>query len=373
VVGLDATGRERLWSLATGTDIHKRDIHENARSRRSFLREVLNLQVVQTSPHIKTYSGSPRSKNFDGDIALVQSVAEEYAATQLRQDTLTATTKPGVITTKKARGEIEERIEDHVAAVDHYGNVTGSNALGELNLGAVLGCRHFGDAVVEKWAALAGETVQRSGKGSDLEYGSETANTFLKHMREDQTLQAILRFGRDKEGAVVFAHTAALAESLPVVGEGAVVRAFSKATKAVTRAAQAYRGQRFTVGTLVEAVDCSRRTIRRVLNELTDLGYLAKQETENGLANQFRTVEEPSEGEVELPELDDPFAKDEAPGGGESGGSQASVDPADSPLGVSSTGFVWVAGVGSGGESGCRRTRATLPAPEAADTAAPPA
>ena len=64
------------------------------------------------------------------------------------------------------------------------------SSLGELNLGAVLGCRHFGDAVVEKWAALAGETVQRSGKGSDLKYGSETANTFLKHMREDQTLQA---------------------------------------------------------------------------------------------------------------------------------------------------------------------------------------
>jgi hypothetical protein len=150
VVGLDATGRERLWSLAIGADVHTRDIHETARERRVFLRDVLNLQVVQTSPHINTYSGSAQSKNFDGDVALVKSVAEEYAATQLRQDTLTATTKPGVITTKKARAEIEERIEDDVAAVDHYGNVTGSNALGELNLGVVLGCRHFGDAVVEK-------------------------------------------------------------------------------------------------------------------------------------------------------------------------------------------------------------------------------
>ena len=33
---------------------------------------------------------------------------------------------------------------------------------------------------------------------------------------------------------MVFAHTATLAESLPVVGEEAVVRAFSKATKEVT-------------------------------------------------------------------------------------------------------------------------------------------
>jgi hypothetical protein len=372
VVGLDATGRERLWSLATGTDVQIQDVHETARERRAFLREVLNLQVVQTSPHINTYSGSAQSKNFDGDVALVKSVAEEYAATQLRQDTLTATTKPGVITTKKARAEIENRIEGDVAAVDHYGNVTGSNALGELNLGTVLGCRHFGDAVVEKWAALAGETVQRSGKGSDLEYDSETANTFLKHMREDQTLQAILRFGRDKEGAVVFAHTSALAESLPVVGEGAVVRAFSEATKAVTRAAEVYRGQEFTVGDVADAVECSRRTVRRVLNEHTELSYLEKRETKTGLANEFRTVEQPGDGEIELPDLDDPFA----PGEGESADSttrgQAPGDPADSSLGVSSTGFVWVVGVGVGGEGRRRSGRPTLPAPQGADPATLP-
>jgi len=370
VVGLDATGRERLWSLATGTDVHKRDIHETARERRAFLQEVLNLQVVQTSPHINTYSGSAQSKNFDGDVALVQSVAEEYAATQLRQDTLTATTKPGVITTKKARADIEDRIKDDVAAMDHYGNVTGSNALGELNLGAVLGCRHFGDAVVEKWAALAGETVQRSGKGSDLEYGSETANTFLKHMREDQTLQAILRFGRDKEGAVVFAHTAALAESLPVVGEGAVVRAFSKATKELTRAAEMYRGQEFTVGDVADAVECSRRTVRRVLNEHTELGYLDKRETKTGLANEFQTVEEPGDGEIELPELDEPFAMDEGETVG--GREQAPADTDDSSLGVSSTGFVWVVGVGTRGEGRHRTDRATLPAPEGPDPAGLP-
>jgi hypothetical protein len=372
VVGLDATGRERLWSLATGTDVHIRDVHETARERRAFLRDVLNLQVVQTSPHINTYSGSAQSKNFDGDVALVKSVAEEYAATQLRQDTLTATTKPGVITTKKARAEIEDRIEDDVAAVDHYGNVTGSNALGELNLGTVLGCRHFGDAVVEKWAALAGETVQRSGKGSDLEYDSETANTFLKHMREDQTLQAILRFGRDKEGAVVFAHTAALAESLPVVGEGAVVRAFSKATKAVTRAAEMYRGQEFTVGDVADAVECSQRTVRRVLNEHTELGYLEKRETKTGLANEFRTVEQPGDGEIELPDLDEPFGPDEGGPADSTTRGQAPGDPADSPLGVSSTGFVWVVGVGVGGEGRCRSGRATLPAPEGADPATLP-
>jgi AraC-like DNA-binding protein len=241
-----------------------------------------------------------------------------------------------------------------------------------LNLGVVLGCRHFGDAVVEKWAALAGETVHRSGKGADLEYDSETANTFLKHMRRDQTLQAILRFGRDKEGAVVFAHTAALAESLPVVGEGAVVRAFSEATKAVTNAAQRYRGREFAVSDVADAVDCSRRTVQRVLNEQTELGYLEKRETKTGLANGFQNLEQPSDGEVELPELDEPFdsGKDGPPGGSTRG--QASADPDDSSLGVSSTGFVWVVGVSEGGEGRCRSSRATLPAPEGTDPAGLP-
>jgi hypothetical protein len=378
VVGLDATGRERLWQLAIGCAIEERDIHDTARERRAFLRDVLNLQVVQTSPHTKTYSGSASKKNLDGDVALTKEVSGEYAATQLRRDTVTATSQPGVITTKKVRKEIEGRIEDDVAAVDHYGNITGSNALGALNLGIVLGCRHFGDEAVEKWAALAGESVEHTGKGVDLNYGSETANTFLKHMREDQTLQAILRFGRDKEGAVVFAHTSALAESLPVVSEGGVIKAFSQSKKEVARAAKQFRGHEFT-GTDVfehEDVTCSRRSVQRALNDLTDAGYLAKTETKNGLANEFRAgSEEPGVGEAELPELEDPFAPDDGPASGSSGDRGPPDHPDGSPHTVSSTGFVWVVGeitdeLDGGGSH--RDVRATLPAPEEADSAAPP-
>jgi hypothetical protein len=375
VVGLDATGRERLWEHAIGCEVEARDIHDSARERRAFLRDVLNLQVVQTSPHTKTYSGSPGKKNFDGDVALVEEIAEKFAATQLRQDTLTATTKPGVITTKKVEQEIVSRIAEHIADIDHYGNVTGSNALGELNLGVVLGCRHFGDAVVEKWAALAGESVERVGHGGELNYGSETANTFLKHMREDQTLQAILRFGRDQEGAVVFAHTSALAESLPVVADGAVVKAFSKSKRAVTRAARQYRGQQFAVSDIAPEVDCDKRTVRRALNEFADLGYLEKRETKTGLANSYRTAEEPGVGEADLPDLDEPFAPSDGAESASAGRGGSPEHPDGSPSSVSSTGFVWVVGGETDAESGYRRARATLPAPDVTDgaeSAAPP-
>jgi hypothetical protein len=67
-----------------------------------------------------------------------------------------------------------------------------------------------------------------------------------------------------------------------------------------------------------------------VLNELTELGYLAKRETKNDLANEFRSVEgpEPGDGEVELPALDDPFAPNEGePSSGSAGRGSPAADP----------------------------------------------
>lgn len=356
VIGLDATGRESLWELAIGCSVETADIHETAREKRAFLRDVLNLQVVQTSPHIQSYSGSPDSTNFDGPVALVNRIAEEYSESLLRRDTLSATTKPGVITTKKAEGAIADRVRSDVGALEHYGDITGSNALGDHNLGAVLGSRHYGDAPVEKWAALAGESVEREGKGARLDYGCSIGNAFLKHMREDETLQAILRFGRDEEGAVVFAHTSALADSLPVVGEGQVVKTFTENGRDITNVARQYRDEEFAISDLVDEVECSRETIRRTLNEFAELGYLTKHETKNGVANGFQSLEEPGAGEVELPEIEDPFDPDGPPGGGDE-------DPHRSPV---IRYYTWSVEVDMDDlPSSPRResTRATLPAP----------
>ncbi|HET7325461.1 MAG TPA: helix-turn-helix domain-containing protein [Halococcus sp.] len=49
-------------------------------------------------------------------------------------------------------------------------------------------------------------------------------------------------------------------------------------------AAKTYRGQEFGVGDIAHDVDCPRGTVQRALNDLTELGYLAKRETKNGLA-----------------------------------------------------------------------------------------
>jgi len=74
VVGLDATGRERLWEIAIGQTVKRPDIHDSNRQRRAFLRDVLNLQVVQTSPHVNSYSHIG-GKNFDADVELIREIS----------------------------------------------------------------------------------------------------------------------------------------------------------------------------------------------------------------------------------------------------------------------------------------------------------
>ncbi len=92
-----------------------------------------------------------------------------------------------------------------------------------------------------------------------LDYDSTIANEFLGHMTEDQTMRAILRFGRDEGGALVFAHTAALREELPVTADGAVVTAHSATARDVREAIRPYLRKRAAFGVsdiLDDPFDC---------------------------------------------------------------------------------------------------------------------
>jgi hypothetical protein len=360
VVGLDATGRSELWSLAIGRGVEQTDIHDTDAERRAFLRDVLNVQAIQTTPHMKFYEGSTRSKNFDADIALIRAAGEEFGKQRIRADRITSTGKPGVITTKCVRNQLEEPLADDVEAMDNYGNVTGSNALMACRLGAVLGTQHYGDHTVEKWAALAGESVARTGHGTDLDYGSEIANTYLKHMSEDQTMQAILRFGRDEGGAVVFAHTAALRDEVPVVADGAVTTAFSRSAREVRDAALPYVGREeaFTVSDIEDDVECSRRSIQRALAEFAGLGYLERHEAGAGQANEFHPIADPGVGDVTPPTIDQPAEEPVDR-------SERRTSPDDDHSEVY---YTWSVGVGARNGGGSRHpptSTAVLPAPTA--------
>jgi hypothetical protein len=270
------------------------------RERREFLREVYGLQMVQTSPHANSYEGDPSGKNFDDDVELVQEVGEQYA------DVIGES--PAVLTTKVVENSLEDRLNGVASAMGHFGDLKGSNALADHRLAVLLGCQHYGDQVVERWAALAGEEATRTGHGMALDYNSRIGNTVLNHMREDQVMQAALRFGRDSDGALVFAHTGALRDDLPVVADGEVVRTFSRQAQAIAAAAGDLATlPRFTTSDVRERVDGfdpSRRTVRRVLSELAEFGYLEKTKTQNGVADQYSVEADPGAADIELPDVE---------------------------------------------------------------------
>lgn len=363
VVGLDATGRKELWSLVLGGAVEITNVHETARERREFLRDVFNVQVIQTTPHMKFYEGSTGSKNFSADIELVREVAREYGEQRIRADRLESTGKPGVLTTKCVREEIEPQLEADTSAFDNYGNVTGSNELAGCRLGVVLGTQHYGHALAEKWAALAGEEVTTTGHGNDLDYDSEIGNEFLAHMTADQTMQAILRFGRDEGGAIVFAHTSALRDELPVTADGAVVTSHSATARDVREAMRPYLRKRasFDVSDILDdpAVDCSRRSAQRVLAEFADLGCLRRHDPGVGRANTFTAMDDPGLGQASLPSVDGP-------------GMGGREDPDGSHTRVYYTGSVGVRDDDSPSPRPAPAPTTTLPAPEEAATGPPP-
>lgn len=209
---------------------------------------------------------------------------------------------PAVITTKCVREvlEVDARLDGVVGAWENYGNVKGSNELGDMNLAALLGTQHYGDAEVERFAAFGGEEVTRVGYGNALEYGSSVADAYLGHMREDQVMQAILRFARGGSGALVFAHTSALRGDLPVVGRGEVIRSWSEAGTNVARQLQRTGGEELKASDVADDAGVSTRHARRILNEFATAGYVEKHERDEGLAHGYSAVDEPGAGEVEI-------------------------------------------------------------------------
>jgi hypothetical protein len=256
---------------------------------------------------MRPYEGNPDGKDLDGDVALVESTRDAYTgvhAPRQRGEEPVAVGDPAVITTNCVQEvlEADDRLTD-VAAWEHYGNLTGANDLGDHRLGVLLGSQHYGDAYVEHMAALAGETVERSGRGSTLEYGGDVANALLHHMREDQVMQAALRFARGESGATVVARTAAVRDDLPVVGRGHVVESYSPTTTAVARTARRL-GEGFTVSDVVDdaGLDVTRERVRQVLADLATRGVVAKHKSGPGVADTYdRTGELGGAGTVDLP------------------------------------------------------------------------
>ena len=305
IVGLDATARAELWANVLRKDVALRDIHDTDAERAAFLEEVLDLSVIQAAEAPRFYEGDPTTKDTEGDVALLEAIAEEYAGVRGPRDREETAAVVGdtvaAITSKGVRGVLEDddRLADVVDTWAHYGDVAGRNDLAAATLAGVLGTQHYGDQAVEEFAVLDGREVEtgRDTRGAELSYGDALADEYLAHMTEDQTMQAILRFARGDTGATVVARTGALREDLPIVGEGQVVETWSDTATTIAREWRRLGG-RFTVDDVVDAVDVGRRQVRRVLEEFAGLGYV--EIDREGRRNTYTPTGSPDTGEVDL-------------------------------------------------------------------------
>jgi hypothetical protein len=317
VVGLDGTPTREMWNMATGLRLDERTILEGRRPE--YIETALQLKIIRTTNAVKPYN-SPDHVNVEQDAALLEAIADKHEQ------------QPAVVTSSTALLEWEDAgvidREDGAVSVDKgpvkaalwHGNVLGSNEFENESLGAVIGSNHYGDGFVKRWGAYAGKAVERvdesnAGKGTDLSYGP-FGDKIRDHMREHDTLQAIFRFGRDGNGAVVYCHTNTLPEWVPVAGTGEVTR-WSSGRRAVVNAITDLNG-----GTTAEiadhpAVDLSKDGILHHLQQLRETGLIDDSpDPEDGRRaiwwpDGLHRVNE--RGEVTLPRIDPAENGDEVP------------------------------------------------------------
>jgi hypothetical protein len=270
VVALDGTPTKRMWELALGERLNHRPVLQGD-ERAEYVRDALNLNLVRTTEYVKPYNSSDHV-NTDQDAALLEAIADKHGE------------RPSVITTTTAEHEYDaDGVLEHVAETKHYGNVLGSNEFDDTRLGAVIGSNHYGDHYIKKWGAYAGEAVDRGEeKGADLSY-SGFGDDVLQHMREHDTLQAAMRFGRDGNGAVVYVHTDTLPEWVPLAGESRVVSTWSDGMRDVVDALEDLTTATTADVVAHPAVDLSRQQVFDHLETLRERGVLQRQQdTEDG-------------------------------------------------------------------------------------------
>jgi len=291
VVALDGTPTQAMWNLVLGEDLNHRPVLQDG-ERADYLRDALNLNLIRTTEWIKPYNGD--NVDVDGDAALLEAIGEAHDQ------------RPAVITTTTAeQAYADAGVDDHIAESQHYGNVLGSNQFAETRVGAVIGSQHYGDRYVKKWGAYAGEAVERGdGKGAELSYG-EFGDDVLTHMREHETLQAAMRFGRDGNGAVVYVHTNTLPDWVPVAGEGRVIKTWSEGMRQVVDAVRDL--ETWTTAEVAQhpSVEIGERQVRDHLSTLRDREFVARETEGCGFVWRDDGLHRVNDhGEVELDSVD---------------------------------------------------------------------
>lgn len=285
VVGLDGTPIVEMWELVMSKDMKRISLLEEA-EKQEYLKNVLSLELVQTTENWNAYQGG------DGvaptvDIPVIETVGQLEGK------------KPGVITSKEGFKQYEPHgLDSFVTKTEHYGNLKGSNDFETVRLGIVLGNPHPGDDVIEKWCALAGRSAERreGTVGKDTNYGY-FGNRVLEGLVHNEVLQAAMRFGRKDEagekGATVYIHTSALPEWVEPEKRLVSVDPWQSKEDGMRQVIEAiydlddWQNQEWKTGDVAERVDISKRYTREHLKTLVEHGYLDSWQGGRGKAYHF--------------------------------------------------------------------------------------
>lgn len=305
VLGLDGTPTKVMWDIALGFYDRRRRLTRQRvftdEQRRQYLLHAQNLRVIPTTENVRPYSGGTTTPRRDA--ALLREISRQSSGTK------------GVISTRCGLQDIKEEIGGLSNwETAHFGNLLGSNGLGDVDVGVLLGSTHYGDRYVKQWGALAGIAVESNGeKGLNKSYG-EFGDKVLQHMREHTVLQALFRFARQGDGATVFVDTICLPNWVPVVanpsetsidkwdsatGKWEIIEALKQLGKARTKQ-------------LADKSGRSVQYVRRILNILVDDGVVSKQRSsEDGRGGAKVYVDEQLDqinpyGRVSLPDWSEP-------------------------------------------------------------------
>ncbi|WP_136342251.1 hypothetical protein [Halapricum salinum] len=282
VIALDGTPTVIKWELMLGDDLlHKPILTE--REKRSYLRDTLGISILQTTAAANHYSGrSGISVTPELDLVLFEAIGRRE------------NTRPSLISSARAieayRNYDQGGFSNIIDETEHYSNLKGSNKFSTTRVGIVAGCPHYGDGYIQKWAALAGESVEialdergNRTKGMNQDFGS-FGNQILWGMRENEVLQAVLRFGRDSGGAIVYVHTAALPQWVErsKIVDRSQIQPWSDGMVDILQTIRKLDGDEWRTNDIADQIDLSGTQTNTNLNTLHDLGYLCKRTVGRG-------------------------------------------------------------------------------------------
>lgn len=295
VLTLDGTPTTEKWELLLGKQLEHYPVLDRKR-RQEYIKNGLSLSIIQTTDELKPYN-SGKWVTVPSDRLLFEAIRQREGR------------KASLISSKRAIAQYDHA--DALADIErtqHYGNLKGSNGFECVRLGIVAGSAENGSDEIERWGALAGRPIESNGgKGMERAYG-EYGNAILHGMRENEVLQAVMRFGRKEQngerGATVYVHTAALPDWVPVSGTSVDIRSWESdvgGMKQVLDAIEDMAEWRTSDVANCPGVTVSQRQVCRNLKKLREYGYIDGENEGPGIGyywQDIRSAEASSRGHV---------------------------------------------------------------------------